>query len=61
MSAEFPEAVLTVGVLLAVSAALSGLARGTVVSLSVLAVAAGMALDATDRARRTKQLKNARA
>jgi NhaP-type Na+/H+ or K+/H+ antiporter len=39
---------LTVGVLLAISAALSGLARGTVVSLSVLAVAAGMLLDATD-------------
>jgi len=47
MSGAFPEVVLTVGVLLVVVAGLSGLARGTVVSVSILSVAAGMILDAT--------------
>ncbi len=47
MSGDFQEVVLTVGVLLVVVAGLSGLARGTVVSVSVLSVAAGMILDAT--------------
>ena len=46
MDLGFPEIVLTVGVLLLVTAGLSGLAHGTILSLSVLAVAAGMALDA---------------
>lgn len=46
MDLAFPEIVLTIGVLLLIASGLSGLAHGTVLSLSVLAVAAGMALNA---------------
>ena len=46
MDLAFPEIVLVVGLLLLVASGLSGLAHGTVVSLSVLAVAAGMGMDA---------------
>ncbi len=46
MQLAFPEVVLVVGVLLLVAAGLSGLAHGTVLSVSSLAVAAGMALNA---------------
>lgn len=46
MDLGFPEIILTVGLLLIVVSALSGLAHGTVLSVSVLAVAAGMGLDA---------------
>lgn len=42
----FPEIVLTVGLLLIVISGLSGLAHGTVLSVSVLSVAAGMLLHA---------------
>jgi len=42
----FPEIVLTIGLLLIVVAGLSGLAHGTVLSVSVISVAAGMILDA---------------
>lgn len=45
MSLPFPELVLVLGLLLVVTGALSGLAHGTVISVSILAVAAGMALD----------------
>jgi NhaP-type Na+/H+ or K+/H+ antiporter len=45
MGIGFPEIVLTVGLLLIVVAGLSGLAHGTVLSVSILAVAAGMALN----------------
>jgi NhaP-type Na+/H+ or K+/H+ antiporter len=45
MNLAFPEIVLTVGLLLIVVGGLSGLAHGTVLSVSVLAVAAGMALN----------------
>jgi sodium/hydrogen antiporter len=48
MDIGFGEALLIVGLLLAVAAALSGVMRGTVLSISVLAVAAGVALAATD-------------
>ena len=48
MDVPFPEALLVVGLLIAVSAALSGLMRGTVLSISVLAVAAGIALGLAD-------------
>ena len=48
MELGFPEIVLTIGLLLVVAAGLSGLAHGTVLSISVLAVAAGMILDAAD-------------
>jgi sodium/hydrogen antiporter len=48
MDIGFGEAVLLFGGLLAVVAALSGLIRGTVLSASVLSVALGIALAATD-------------
>jgi sodium/hydrogen antiporter len=48
MEIGFGEAVLLFGGLLAVVAALSGLIRGTVLSASVLSVALGIALAATD-------------
>jgi NhaP-type Na+/H+ or K+/H+ antiporter len=48
MDVSFGEALLIVGGLLTVAAALSGVMRGTVLSISVLAVAAGIALAATD-------------
>src|SRR3954451_10264043 len=44
MDVGFGEAVLLSGALLAVAAALSGLMRGTVLSISVLSVAAGLIL-----------------
>lgn len=44
MDVGFGEALLYSGALLAVAAALSGLMRGTVLSISVLSVAAGLAL-----------------
>jgi NhaP-type Na+/H+ or K+/H+ antiporter len=40
----FPEALLSVGLLLLVAASLSGLMHGTVLSISVLSVAAGIVL-----------------
>jgi NhaP-type Na+/H+ or K+/H+ antiporter len=48
MEIGFAEALLVVGVLLVVAASLSGLMRGTVLSISVLAVAGGVALAAAD-------------
>ena len=48
MEIGFAETLLVVGLLLAVAAALSGLMRGTVLSISVLAVAAGVALAIAD-------------
>ena len=48
MDVGFGESLLIVGLLLAAAAALSGLMRGTVLSISVLAVAAGIVLGATD-------------
>ncbi len=48
MEIGFGDAVLIVGVLLAVAAALSGAMRGTVLSISVLSVALGMVLAAAD-------------
>jgi NhaP-type Na+/H+ or K+/H+ antiporter len=48
MDVGFGEALLFSGVLLAVAAALSGLMRGTVLSISVLSVAAGLILAETD-------------
>jgi NhaP-type Na+/H+ or K+/H+ antiporter len=48
MDIGFGEALLIVGLLLAVAAALSGVMRGTVLSISVLAVAAGIALATAD-------------
>jgi sodium/hydrogen antiporter len=47
MDLSFGEALLYSGALLAVAAALSGLMRGTVLSISVLSVAAGVALALT--------------
>ncbi|MGH2984004.1 MAG: cation:proton antiporter [Solirubrobacterales bacterium] len=47
MDVSFGEALLYSGALLAIAAALSGLMRGTVLSISVLAVAAGVALALT--------------
>jgi NhaP-type Na+/H+ or K+/H+ antiporter len=44
MNLGFGDAILVIGVLLAVAAALSGLMRGTVLSISVLSVAAGIVL-----------------
>src|SRR5215207_10672028 len=44
MDVGFGEALLYSGALLAVAAALSGLMRGTVLSISILAVAAGLIL-----------------
>jgi NhaP-type Na+/H+ or K+/H+ antiporter len=48
MDIGFGEALLIIGLLLAVAAALSGVMRGTVLSISVLAVAAGIELAVTD-------------
>src|SRR5680860_448583 len=48
MDLGFPEIVLVVGVLLLVVSGLSGLAHGSVLSVSGLAVAAGMVLGALD-------------
>ena len=48
MEIGFAETLLVVGLLLAVAASLSGLMRGTVLSISVLAVAAGVALAIAD-------------
>jgi NhaP-type Na+/H+ or K+/H+ antiporter len=48
MDIGFGEALLLVGLLLAVAAALSGVMRGTVLSIAVLAVAAGIGLAAAD-------------
>jgi sodium/hydrogen antiporter len=48
MDISFGEALLIVGLLLAVSAALSGVMRGTVLSISVLAVSLGIGLAAAD-------------
>ncbi len=48
MDIGFGDALLIVGLLLAVSASLSGVMRGTVLSISVLAVAVGLGLAATD-------------
>jgi sodium/hydrogen antiporter len=48
MDIGFGEALLIVGLLLAVSASLSGVMRGTVLSISVLAVSLGIVLAATD-------------
>jgi NhaP-type Na+/H+ or K+/H+ antiporter len=47
MNLGFGDALLVVGVLLAVAAALSGLMRGTVLSISVLSVVAGIVLAET--------------
>src|SRR5215208_8229550 len=47
MNLEFGDAILVIGVLLAVAAALSGLMRGTVLSIAVLSVAAGIVLAET--------------
>jgi NhaP-type Na+/H+ or K+/H+ antiporter len=44
MNLGFGDAILVIGVLLAVAAALSGLMRGTVLSISVLSVALGIVL-----------------
>ena len=48
MDIGFGEALLLFGGLLAVAAALSGVMRGTVLSISVLSVALGIVLAATD-------------
>jgi NhaP-type Na+/H+ or K+/H+ antiporter len=48
MNVGFGNALLIVGLLLVVGAGLSGLMRGTVLSISVLSVAAGIVLAATD-------------
>ena len=48
MDIGFGEALLIVGALLTIAAALSGLMRGTVLSISVLSVALGIALALTD-------------
>ena len=48
MNLSFGDAILVIGVLLAVAAALSGLMRGTVLSISVLSVALGIILAETD-------------
>jgi NhaP-type Na+/H+ or K+/H+ antiporter len=48
MEIGFGEAILLFGALLAVAAALSGVMRGTVLSISVLSVALGIGLAATD-------------
>src|SRR5215211_757767 len=44
MNLGFGDALLVLGVLLAVAAALSGVMRGTVLSISILSVALGIAL-----------------
>jgi sodium/hydrogen antiporter len=48
MNLAFGDAILVLGVLLAIAAALSGVMRGTVLSISVLSVALGIILAATD-------------
>jgi hypothetical protein len=48
MDIGFGEAILLFGTLLAIAAALSGVMRGTVLSISVLSVALGIGLAATD-------------
>ena len=48
MELGFGAALLIIGSLLAVAAALSGVMRGTILSISVLSVTAGIALAATD-------------
>jgi NhaP-type Na+/H+ or K+/H+ antiporter len=48
MDIGFGEAILLFGALLAIAAALSGVMRGTVLSISVLSVALGIGLAATD-------------
>jgi NhaP-type Na+/H+ or K+/H+ antiporter len=48
MDIGFAEALLLVGLLLAIAAALSGVMHGTVLSISVLAVSLGVGLAATD-------------
>ena len=48
MDIGFGEAILLFGALLAVAAALSGVMRGTVLSISVLSVGLGIGLAATD-------------
>src|SRR5215212_2907167 len=48
MEIGFGDALLIAGVLLAVAAALSGVMRGTVLSISVLSVALGIVLASTD-------------
>lgn len=48
MDVPFPEVLLAIGLLVATAAALSGLMHGTVLSISVLAVAAGMVLALAD-------------
>ena len=48
MDIGFGEALLIVGGLLAVAAALSGLMKGTVLSIAVLSVTLGIALALTD-------------
>src|SRR5215213_7255341 len=48
MEMGFAEALLVVGALVAVTAGLAGWLRGTVLSISVLSVAAGVALSAAD-------------
>ena len=48
MEIGFAEALLVVGALVAVTAGLAGWLRGTVLSISVLSVAAGVALSAAD-------------
>jgi NhaP-type Na+/H+ or K+/H+ antiporter len=48
MNIGFGDALLIVGLLLAAAAALSGLMRGTVLSISVLSVIAGIVLASTD-------------
>lgn len=48
MEVGFPEALLVVGLLISIAAALSGLMHGTVLSISVFAVAAGVVLAVTD-------------
>ncbi len=47
MEVGFPEALLTVGILLAAASALSGFTGGTILSISVLSVAAGIGLALT--------------
>ena len=48
MDVGFPEALLVVGLLISVAAALSGLMHGTVLSISILAVGAGITLALAD-------------
>src|SRR3954447_409696 len=48
MNLGFGDAILVIGVLLAIAAALSGVMRGTVLSISVLSVAAGIVLAEAD-------------